>query len=39
LENGSDFIIIDGVALTQSGEAGGPLQLTLNLSTYYKHGT
>ncbi len=39
LENGSDFIIIDGVTLAQNGEAGGPLQLTLNLSTYYRYGT
>jgi hypothetical protein len=38
LENGADFIVIDGVTLTQNGEPGGLLQLTLNLSTYYKHG-
>jgi hypothetical protein len=39
LETGTDFIVIDSVMLTQSGEADGALQLTLNLSTYYKHGT
>jgi len=37
VETGKDFIVIDGVTLTQSGEAGGGLQLTMNLSTYYKH--
>jgi hypothetical protein len=39
LETGSDFVVIDGVTLTQSGEPQGALELTLNLSTYYKHGT
>jgi Tfp pilus assembly protein PilO len=38
LETGSDFVVIDAVTLTQSGDSSGPLQLTLNLSTYYKHG-
>jgi hypothetical protein len=38
LETGTDFIVIDGVTLSQSGEPNGPLQLTLSLSTYYKHG-
>jgi hypothetical protein len=38
LETGSDFVVIDGVSMTQSGEPQGPLELTLNLSTYYKHG-
>jgi Type II secretion system (T2SS), protein M subtype b len=38
LETGSEFIVIDGVTLTQGGEAGAPLQLTLALSTYYRHG-
>jgi hypothetical protein len=38
VENGTDFIVIDGVTLTQNGEPGGPLQLTLNLSTYYRYG-
>jgi hypothetical protein len=39
LETGTDFFVIDGVTLAETGEPGGPLQLTLNLSTYYKHGT
>ena len=38
VETGTDFIVIDGVTLSQSGEAGGALQLTINLSTYYKYG-
>ena len=39
LEAGSDFIVIDGVSIAQGAEIGSNLQLTLNLSTYYKHGT
>jgi hypothetical protein len=38
METGTDFIVIDGVTLSQSGEVGGQLQFTLNLSTYYKYG-
>lgn len=38
LESGSAFIVIDSVTLTQGGEPGSPLQLTLALSTYYQHG-
>jgi hypothetical protein len=38
LENGTDFIVIDSVALAEQGEVGKPLQLTLNLSTYYRYG-
>src|SRR4029434_4386528 len=38
VETGSDFVVIDGVSLAESGEPGGELQLTINLSTYYKHG-
>ena len=38
LESGSDFIVIDSVSLAEGGETGGQLQLTLELSTYYKHG-
>ena len=37
VETGTDFIVIDGVALSESAEAGGALQLSINLSTYYKH--
>ena len=35
LESGSDFIVIDSVAIAQT-EPGAPLQLTLGLSTYYQ---
>jgi Tfp pilus assembly protein PilO len=38
VETGTDFMIIDGILLAQSGDAGGALQLTINLSTYYKYG-
>jgi len=38
VETGSDFVVIDGVSLAESGEPGGELPLTINLSTYYKHG-
>jgi hypothetical protein len=38
VETGTDFFVIDGVTLSQGGEAGAALQLTMNLSTYYKHG-
>ena len=38
LETGTDFIVIDSVTLTQPGEAGAPLALALNLSTYYRYG-
>jgi predicted small secreted protein len=38
VETGTDFIVIDGVTLSQSSEVGGPLLFTLNLSTYYKYG-
>jgi Tfp pilus assembly protein PilO len=37
VENGPDFIVIEGVTLTQNAEPGGLLQLTLNLSTYYRY--
>jgi type II secretion system (T2SS) protein M len=36
LEFGSDFVVIDSVALAQGGEPGSPLTLTLALSTYYR---
>jgi hypothetical protein len=38
VETGSDFFVIDGVTLSQGGEPGAALQLTMNLSTYYKYG-
>jgi Tfp pilus assembly protein PilO len=38
VETGNDFVVIDGVTLSQSGDMGGTLQLLINLSTYYKHG-
>jgi hypothetical protein len=38
LESGTDFIVIDSVALRQGVDAGSPLALELNLSTYYRRG-
>jgi Tfp pilus assembly protein PilO len=35
VESGTDFIVIDSISLRQDAEAGGPLTLTLALSTYY----
>lgn len=39
VESGTDFIVIDSVALRQGAEAGSPLTLDLALSTYYRVGT
>ena len=36
VENGTDFIVIDSIALQQGEEAGAPLTLALSLSTYYR---
>lgn len=36
LESGSDFVVIDSVALAQDATPGAPLSLTLGLSTYYR---
>jgi Tfp pilus assembly protein PilO len=36
LESGTDFIVIDSVALGQGAEPGSPLTLDLVLSTYYR---
>ena len=36
LENSDDFFVIDNVALTESGDAGDPLSVQLNVSTYYR---
>ena len=36
VESGTDFIVIDTVALRQGAEPGSPLILDLNLSTYYR---
>jgi Tfp pilus assembly protein PilO len=38
VESGTDFIVIDSVALRQGSEPGAPLVLDLNLSTYYRVG-
>ena len=38
VESGSDFIVIDSISLRQGEEAGAPLTLALNLSTYYQAG-
>jgi Tfp pilus assembly protein PilO len=38
VENGTDFIVIDSIALQQGEEAGAPLTLGLLLSTYYHAG-
>ena len=39
VETGSDFIVIDSIALRQGEEVGSPLTLALELSTYYRAGT
>jgi Tfp pilus assembly protein PilO len=36
LESGTDFVVIDSVALAQDAQAGSGLTLTLGLSTYYQ---
>jgi len=36
VESGTDFIVIDSVALRQGVEGGAPLTLDLTLSTYYR---
>ena len=36
VESGTDFIVIDSVALRQGTEPGSPLTLDLGLSTYYR---
>lgn len=36
VESGTDFIVIDSVALRQGTEPGSPLTLDLSLSTYYR---
>jgi Tfp pilus assembly protein PilO len=38
VETGSDFIVIDSVALQQGEDPGSPLTLALALSTYYQAG-
>ena len=38
VESGTDFIVIDTVALRQGAESGSPLTLDLTLSTYYRAG-
>lgn len=39
VESGTDFIVIDSIALRQGAEAGSPLILDLGLSTYYREGS
>jgi len=36
VESGTDFIVIDNIALRQGAEQGSPLTLDLGLSTYYR---
>ena len=36
VESGGDFIVIDSISLQQGVEAGAPLTLAMNLSTYYR---
>jgi Tfp pilus assembly protein PilO len=38
IESGTDFIVIDSIALRQGVEPGSPLTLELKLSTYYRRG-
>ena len=39
LETAKDFVIVDSVVLAEGDESSSPLDLTLNVSTYYKAGT
>ena len=36
VESGTDFLVIDSIALRQGGDPGSPLTLDLSLSTYYR---
>lgn len=36
LESSDDFFVIDNVVLSESGDAGDPLAVALNVSTYYR---
>jgi len=36
VESGTDFIVIDSIAIQQGSEVNAPLTLGLNLSTYYR---
>jgi len=36
VESGTDFIVIDSIAIQQGSEVNAPLTLALNLSTYYR---
>ena len=38
IETGPDFVVIDNLVLKEGSEAGAPLSLTLDLSTYYRVG-
>lgn len=39
LETAPEFVVIDNVRLAEGAEEGGPLQVRLELSTYYRDGT
>ena len=39
LETAKDFVIVDSIVLEEGDEASSPLNLTLNVSTYYRAGT
>jgi Tfp pilus assembly protein PilO len=39
LETAQEFVVIDNVRLAEGLEEGGPLQVRLELSTYYRDGT
>jgi Tfp pilus assembly protein PilO len=39
LETSSDFVVVESVVLAEGDELSSPLDLTLNVSTYYKAGT
>lgn len=38
LETASDFVVVDAIVLGEGDEATAPLNLTLNISTYYRTG-
>lgn len=39
LETASDFVVVDTIQLSEGEDHSGPLDLTLEVSTYYKAGT
>ncbi len=38
LETANDFVVVDSIVLAEGDESSSPLNLTLNVSTYYRTG-